>query len=183
MRKKLLLFEIEKLVKKNSEYYNDNLALSRTVEELKLEIENLNNKISELEAKRIAEINCINENDNNDNYVLKDNFDIVYNESIQTDNVVETYNDEIILPDEINNAASIIGSVVLKCAEYCNKFTSDGGINAKDLVNLALGRTEVFKSEVLQIISSDETNDTKNRMINEGKDAVYDYFELLLKQI
>ena len=86
--------------------------------------------------------------------------------------------------NKLDSASSAIGRVVLKCTEACNTFVSAGDINSKDLINLALGRTEVFKSEVLSLATSDNISiDTFNAELCLKETSVIEYFELLLKQI
>ena len=80
-------------------------------------------------------------------------------------------------------ASASIGDVVLKCTELCALFAENGGSNAKDLVNLALGRTEVFKSEALGIIEESEDVSYIIRELECKKRNALEYFDLLKKQV
>ncbi len=80
-------------------------------------------------------------------------------------------------------ASEAIGRVVLKCASACNEFTANGSHNAKDLVNLALGRTEVFKSEVLALVTDDISVEMLTAQVNAKEVATMEYFEILLNQL
>ena len=52
------------------------------------------------------------------------------------------------------------------------------------VINLALGRTEVFKSELLELISSGSMSDERlDAEIKVRETDVTEYFELLLKQL
>lgn len=86
--------------------------------------------------------------------------------------------------NKLDSASSAIGRVVLKCTEACNNFVSACNVNSKDLVNLALGRTEVFKSEVLSLATADDISiDMFNAELCLKETSVLEYFDLLLKQI
>ncbi len=84
---------------------------------------------------------------------------------------------------EIDAGSRVIGEVVVRCALLCNEFTERGGGNAKDLVNLALGRTEVFKSEVLSAVTDGGDNISLQEKLDQLKNSVFEYFELLRSQI
>lgn len=91
--------------------------------------------------------------------------------------------EEIELSSGVSDGAKIIGKIVLSSAEYCNKLTAVGaGENAKELVNLILGRTEVAKSEVLRLSSLDidpkERYLAMERELNEAED----YFKSVMAQ-
>lgn len=90
---------------------------------------------------------------------------------------------EIELSDGVNDGAKIIGKIVLSSAEYCNKLTDVGASeNAKELVNLILGRTEVAKGEVLRLSNLDidpkERYLAMERELNEAED----YFKSVMAQ-
>ena len=79
-------------------------------------------------------------------------------------------------------ASACIGRVVLKSTELCNGFAAEGSINSKDLINLALGRTEVFKSEVLTLVNGDIAKEDLNDELKSKEVAVYEYFDMLIRQ-
>ncbi len=84
----------------------------------------------------------------------------------------------------LSSASESIGRVVVKCAEISNIFATTGDINSKDLINLALGRTEVFKSEVLSLATDcNLSDDMFFAEIRVKETSVIEYFDLLLKQI
>lgn len=89
----------------------------------------------------------------------------------------------LIAEEKINTASKAIGRVVLQCAELCNSFASIGNVNSKDLINLALGRTEVFKSEVLQLATEGNSAEGIASDLEDKEKSVLEYFELLKSQI
>lgn len=183
MRKKELLLQIEKILKINQELFFDNKILTERLKENEAVINNLNGKISSL-------------NDEIDN--LKSQFEEIKNTTISNansyinDDVTPVEDDFIILDTPVvelsegtnfEKATEAIGKVVLKCADICEEFASLDNINSKDLINLALGRTEVFKSEVLNIVNNSAENENIDIILNEKMQVVLDYFELLYGQI
>lgn len=79
---------------------------------------------------------------------------------------------------EVDYGAAVIGKTVVAAAKYCNTVTSNGNSElAKELVNLILGRTEVTKSEILSVVSSDESFETKKQKIDAQYENAVDYFK------
>lgn len=90
--------------------------------------------------------------------------------------------EKIELSEEMKYAASVIGAAVVEVTKICNKLTEQQNQNSKDLVNLALGRNEVLKSEILKILSSDITFSEKKALIEKEKCEAYDYFNSIVAQ-
>lgn len=88
----------------------------------------------------------------------------------------------VINEDTLNLCSEAIGRIVLKCAELCNSFAACGRPNSKDLINLALGRTEVFKSEVLTLATENIDSERLKAEVNSREMSVKEYFDLLLRQ-
>ncbi len=210
LNKKKFAEQVELLVSKNNELYSDNVALSNELEKKNKIIADLNNKLAELTAEidclnaKLSETqnNSTTENgavdvqeplcdveevDFQNNDINSDSVDSLKQEvsvnevkatafSVPEPKIIE-------VEPNIADASVVIGKAVLKCAEVCNLFTSHGGPNAKDLVNLALGRTEVFKSEILSIVSENGDFASNEIEINAKLSALDEYFELLKKQI
>ena len=210
MRKKKITEQIDLLVKKNNELYDDNVLLSRELEKKEQIIKELNNKISELltevdtltlklsNAEKTEVIALeVNENSDSENksdaLVQKD--EDVFSSSPDSEPVNEEATEEkavqftvpqskiIDVEPKIADASQIIGKAVLKCAEICNVFTCEGGQNAKDLVNLALGRTEVFKAEILALVSQYDDFSDATAEVNSKFSSLEEYFDLLKKQL
>lgn len=193
MNKKNILAEIETLAQKNNSLFEENSNLKTEQQELlckiamlEKEIETLTVTVAEKEAL-ILELE--NQNINNELVepvsVSKD--DAVIDTPANTViNVAEIEEAEIVSVDYgtgVDMASEAIGSVVLKCSELCAHFAEVGGPNAKDLINLALGRTEVFKSEALSVIEAIDDITEISAELNKRMENTFDYFDLLKKQL
>lgn len=87
-------------------------------------------------------------------------------------------------PEEIDYAASVIGKSVVEVTKVCNKITADSnGNDTKELINLALGRNEVFKSSVFGILCEGIDFEEKKRKIEDERKDAFDYFASILAQI
>ena len=211
MRKKKLIEEMELIIEKNNKLYNRCNELekalcekSRQTDELTATIAEVvaENELLKLELKSksatdsingvalfpvidisdvpsIAKTNKLTEDDCNNGEVSEpsaSNDTSINNEAIE-------YTSAFIAEEKIKTASKSIGRVVLECTKLCNTFATIGDINSKDLINLALGRTEVFKSEVLQLATEKSSvDDIQNELMNREQ-AVYEYFELLKNQM
>ena len=69
-----------------------------------------------------------------------------------------------ITPDT-DYGAAVIGKTVVAAAKYCEQLKTRD--NAKELINLILGRTEVAKAEILNIVTTDNADEEKRRLIDE----------------
>ena len=86
--------------------------------------------------------------------------------------------------EETRFASSVIGEAVVEATKLCNKLTSFGADQThKELVNLALGRTEVLKSEILKIMKLEITFEEKKNLIEKERRDTYDYFDSIMVQI
>ena len=204
-----LFSKCNELQHKLSEKENIIQELERVIEGINAEKQVLFNELSEIKANALscsveedAHEDVIPQNSDNESNVEPwvDNQSKTTSESITNitnDKIQETQSIEEIQINNISNlkstllsnnkldsASAVIGRVVLRCSEVCNTFVSVGDINSKDLVNLALGRTEVFKSEVLALATSNDISiDMFNAELRLKETAVIEYFDLLLKQI
>ncbi len=87
------------------------------------------------------------------------------------------------LSDEMKYAASVIGKAVVEVTKVCNKLlTDENNDNAKELVNLALGRNEVFKANVLKILGEKLELSEKQALIEKERCEAFDYFDSILAQ-
>lgn len=85
---------------------------------------------------------------------------------------------------EIEYGAAVIGKIVVEAAKYINRVTSRGEQEyTKELINLILGRTEVAKSEILSIVSSDAGTDEKKQGADAQLEQAKDYFESIIAQV
>ena len=84
---------------------------------------------------------------------------------------------------EVEYGASAIGKIVIEAAKACNRLTADGKADgAKELINLILGRTEVAKSEILSIVSSEYAFELKKEKIDAQFENAADYFCSVMAQ-
>lgn len=94
-------------------------------------------------------------------------------------------NDEIIeiqLSDETEFAANIIGQMIISATECSNKLSLNGEKN-RELINMILGRTEVEKGNILDILLSETDFETKKKMMLSCKNASEEYFESVMAQL
>ncbi len=93
--------------------------------------------------------------------------------------------DEIQLSSEMSYAATVIGQAVIKVTKLCNELvkTDEQNKMRKELVNLALGRTEILKSEIHKILQLEIPFDEKKELIEKERDDAYDYFDSIIAQI
>ncbi len=88
------------------------------------------------------------------------------------------------LSDEMQYAASVIGKSVVEVTRVCNKIlTLDKSENSKELVNLALGRNEVLKANILKILDEQIEFSKKQELIEKEKCEAIDYFNSIIAQI
>ncbi len=153
---------------RKKELLNQNMALFEQLQKAKLEIASLKKEIS----LKDAEILNLRKTKNSDDYKT----DIVKEIEQNVANAVE-------IPSDVEYGAEIIGKVVVCATEYSNRLTSDGDTRYRELVNLILGKTEVAKSDILSVVSSNVGFDEKKEKINKIKDDTVEYFNSVMAQI
>ena len=84
-----------------------------------------------------------------------------------------------ITPDT-DYGAAVIGKTVVAAAKYCEQLKTRE--NSKELLNLILGRTEVAKAEILNIVTTDNADEEKRRLIDEQLALAEDYFASVTAQ-
>lgn len=193
VNKKNILAEIENLAQKNNALFDENKELKTEKEELLSKISLLQKEIDVLTATMAEKESYISELENqkyNDSLSESiENTDDTLNieTSVEiTANDTTVKNEELVSVDYgsgVDIASAAIGSVVLKCSELCAQFAETGGPNAKDLINLALGRTEVFKSDALAVIEAIDDISEISAELKIKMENTFDYFDLLKKQI
>lgn len=94
----------------------------------------------------------------------------------------EILDEPIELSPEIEYGSKIIGEIVMSATYHSNLLTTLGKDNLKELLNLILGRSEVAKSEILNIVSSDASIENKMQMIDAERDEAIEYFKSILEQ-
>ena len=193
MRKIKLIKEIDTVIAKNNELYSkckelENLVNKKDtlIDSLKLQLEEVKAENEILRSDYFKPKQSTVVEDIDDGTVIVNNYDDenetedVYSQSVMSNEKADFK--PLLNESVLKISSSAIGRVVLKSAELCNKFANDNNINSKDLINLALGRTEVFKSEVLELTTQDISEELLTAELNLKETEIIEYFELLLKQ-
>lgn len=87
------------------------------------------------------------------------------------------------LKPDVEYGAKIIGEIVVSATNYSNSLTAGGESAHRELVNLILGKTEVAKSEILNIVSGEASLDAKQSQIDAVRDDAEEYFKSVMAQI
>ena len=193
MRKRELIKGIDTVVAKNNELYSKCKELEDSVNKRDILIDSLKLQLEELKAENEIlrsdyfkpQPITVDKEIDGDTVVINDEAEITETEDVysQSADTTEKLEYKPLLNESVLKiSSSAIGRVVLKSAELCNKFANDNNINSKDLINLALGRTEVFKSEVLELSTQDISEELLTAELNLKETEILEYFELLLKQ-
>lgn len=103
-------------------------------------------------------------------------------EPVNVEEVTEEAEEKIELSPEIEYGSKIIGEIVMSATYHSNCLGSSGKDNLKELLNLILGRTEVAKSEILNIVSSEVSLENKMQMMDAARDEAIEYFKSILEQ-
>ena len=113
---------------------------------------------------------------------MPDNFTDAQSNEIVIEN--QASEQEPVVSEEFEYAASVIGKTVVKSTKVCNELAlTNGEIDTKELVNLVLGRTEVLKAEILKILNSDNDFEQKKDLMQKEQNDAYDYFDSIKAQI
>ncbi len=78
--------------------------------------------------------------------------------------------------------ASTIGKITIESAKYCDIITSNGSADARELLALVMGKSEVAKNDILGIALSSISYDSKVQMIDTMLSEATDYFKSILEQ-
>ncbi len=161
------------LIKQNGELFDKlqiaNLNCKRLTEEnirLKEEIAFLKSQLSD-ELKKVKEIEVEPATD-----------DIIETEELAEEIVSEPFE----LSPEIEYGSKIIGEIVMSATSFSNRLSVEKKENIKELLNLILGRTEVAKAEILNIISSEVSFESKTDMVDKIRDEAIEYFKSVIEQ-
>lgn len=182
MRKSVLAKEMDRVILMNERLNVQCRTLLSELDEKNAVIETLTAELEELKRIATAETGVFIAEPETDTEVTEVPQEA---ETTETEPLTETRDFDPVLPETaLKMASEVIGRVVLKCAEVCNTFAAASNMNSKDLINLALGRTEVFKSDVLSLVSKEELSDERLKAeLHSRETAVTEYFDLLLQQM
>lgn len=196
LRKKELLLTLKNYIEKNTELENSMQELKKAneeavkkSEELLLRAEKAERAIKELELKlatATVDSEPVSEPEETaePEEVVERNTP-VYREPLETeDGIIDvTALENIPVNREMQYASEAIGDIVVKCATLCNEFAKQGGPTCRELINLALGRTEVFKADCLTVASSNTSFSVKKECVDRIKADTEDYFASLRAQL
>lgn len=158
------------LLELNHELYNSLESVKASAEELRSENIMLRKSLSELEKEiELLKVqNPVSEIDDKkpENIAVENEFPVKPE-----------------ISDEMEYAAAIIGKIVISAAKYCSKLGSmQDNPDSKELINLILGRTEVAKAEILKMVSSENSIEVKNELMNNELSNAEDYFQSVFAQ-
>lgn len=173
------------LIKQNNELFDKIKLLKSKNMNLVNQVSNLNAIIKDYEIKIALLEAQIEELKNSENVVsalpiVHETINVI--EDIEPQIIEENKKEEIELPDEFNFASDIIGNIVIKAAGFINLLTESENPNKKELINLILGRTEIAKAEILNIISSEVTFSAKKDLIDSQFNESIEYFKSIMEQ-
>ncbi len=156
----------KELIKLNEELFNRHQATLKQLEEVIAENKRLTKSVEELKAN-LEEAQLSKEKEETPLKNLEEK--IISNASIT---------------DETKYGAEIIGKIVVSAAKHCNALTSspESGRDVKELVNLILGRTEIAKAEILNIVENESEFLDKKGLIEAQLNQCEDYFDSIMAQ-
>lgn len=156
----------KQLIEQNSALFGKLDMANAEISELKKEISTLKKEIAALIPQDEPQIN-----------------EPVNTESVKkAEHTEEVKSEKIELSEDIEYGSSVIGKIVVEAAKNCNILSARQNEQARELVNLVLGKTEVAKSEILGIVSSEKELSEKKRLIDTQYAAACEYFIGILGQ-
>lgn len=158
MRKKDLLNQNIILFEQLRKIELENTSLRKKNKALEKELEELSDKVKELEFKPPV---------------------AVVTSAVTTQEAVVNTD----LDDETAYGSETIGKIVLKATELNSNLSVNSSPDNVTLINLILGKTEISKSEILAIVSDDCSIETKKSKIDTVKNQAFEYFESVMAQI
>ncbi len=188
MKKKDLVKHVEALTEKLLEADECIKELNDTVADKESEISLLNQKIENITASASALPQCNEQTDiiseqqaqaaaesavdlqECANAAEYSDFDLGETEAEETEDI-ETY------------AVKVIGKIITESVKVGCVLASANTENKKELLNLALGRTEVAKNEISALLASDLSAPLIKASIDKEAAAVADYYQSILAQI
>ncbi len=166
------LFDKIKLLKsKNMNLLNQVNNLNSIIKDYEFKIALLEEQIEELKNQKIAEMS---------EEIVHETINTIEDIEPKIETVSKT--EDVELPEEFNSASDVIGNIVIKAAGFINQLTDSDNPNKKELINLILGRTEIAKAEILNIISSDLTDSAKKDLIDSQFNESLEYFKSIMEQ-
>ena len=200
--KKKLKNQVEELYNLLKETESNNASLKKRIDELQItigardfEINELKNEIEELKANnnsnRLYSVVAADNSAKSEQAEITEevapqtaveNIEVVAEATPQEEAAKYITNES--LEDEISKyAAKAISNISLKAAMLSNTLAISGNKNAKDLLTLTLGRSEVFKQRVFEATKEGADIDAVKAAINLLEAETLEYFEQLKAQL
>jgi len=172
----------KKLVKQCEDLFEKLNLANSTISKQKDTIEALRAEVSDLEEE-IERLNVlINLKEENVAEEENDETVVEVSDGNQAEETVATTAEK--KEENITDyASSVIGKIVIEATKNSNKISSEGATNEnKELINLILGKTEVAKSEILNIVLSNLDDNDKKISIDKIYLDSCEYFKSILLQ-
>ncbi len=182
MRKKALLLQLRDYIEANAALEAENTLLRKELAEL--ELRQSQPEAVETDASASA-LNCSVVTEEGPVEETKISADMPALES-EEESITEGYKTEdgtisvaeldgVEADPETEYAAGAIGEVVMLCTAVCASLAELGTDTARESINLALGRAEVFKADCLTVVSSEAEAELKREYVDKIKKAALDY--------
>lgn len=155
----------KELIKLNEELFNRHQATLKQLEDVIAENKKLTKTVDELKSEL-------------------EKARVYKTEETPLKNLEEKILTNATIKDETKYGAEVIGKIVVSAAKYCNSLTREpeNGGDVKELVNLILGRTEIAKAEILNIVETESDFLDKKGLIDAQLTECEDYFESIMAQ-
>ena len=160
MRKKELLDKNQTMLEDLEKQKNENEDLKTKLEEQGKLISSLNERISDLQ-------NLLNENSAKE---IEETEETLENVEEKEENIMDY-------------GAVIIGKVVLSAAEYSSRAGEEEQETIREAILSILERAEETKKEILNIISSDYSIDSKKQLMEREYQSAVSYFDRTVSRI
>lgn len=187
MKKKALLKHVEALTEKLMEADECIKELNDTLTDKDKEISQLNGKIEKMATAERENIKI------NEPAEVTEEFETVTAQNAAEEKSAPTFdysdfaidetNETVIGEDIKNYAVKVISNIITESVKIGCVLASSGSENKKELLNLALGRTEVAKNEISTLVSSDLPDELKKASIDKEAAEVTEYYQSILAQI
>lgn len=185
MRKKELMNRLSELVLTVEELNRKVRDLNEENKELKLKLEEATNSVKE----EIASVENKVEIENSSEVFKNEGFTVKLVEEIDfdapRDNAIPeapAKPEPILDDDALEYGAGVIGKITVESAKFCDKISEKGGSNARELLGLIMGKSEVCKNDILSIALSESTAEIKREMIDAQFNEALDFFRSIEQQ-
>lgn len=162
MRKKEMLSQNQEILADLQKRTDENEILRQQLEEHKKVIDSLNDRISDLQNMLTAA-----------------------EENEKSEEISETQADTVSAEESsiMDYGAVIIGKVILSAAEYAGRITAEEETVLVQATDTVYSRAEEAKTEILAIISSDYSKDSKKQLMEREYQSAVNAFDRILSRL